>query len=211
MTTQVPLLLKRYLPPLSFAIAPEAQTQLAAYIELLAKWNKTYNLTAVRDREEMVIRHLMDSLAIAPYLHGERILDVGTGAGLPGIPLAIIFPAKNFTLMDSNGKKTRFLFQARQSLNLSNINVVHSRVEAYSDAQGFDSIVSRAFAAINDMLQLTQHLLAPGGRFLAMKGVYPEQEIQAIPDRFRVAACYPVSVPGLAAERHLVSIELGQA
>lgn len=199
-------LLDQYLPKLPLTITATAKQQWLNYLELLEKWNKAYNLTAVRNVDAMIPKHLLDSLVIAPYLFGQRILDVGTGAGLPGIPLAIMFPDKEFVLMDSNGKKTRFLIQAKQSLALTNINIVHSRAEAYSDAQGFDSIVSRAFAAINDMLRLTRHLLAPGGQFLAMKGIYPEEELQQIPESYRVIACHPLAVPGLPAERHLVCI-----
>lgn len=199
-------ILRQGLSALALPVDEVIQQKLISYIELLAKWNKAYNLTAVRVPAEMVTRHLLDSLVIAPYLHGPRILDVGTGAGLPGIPLALIFPERQFVLMDSNGKKTRFLLQAKQTLGLSNINVVYSRVEAYSDPAGFDSIVSRAFGSIAQMLKFTQHLLADDGQFLAMKGNYPATELQEVPDNFEILASHALEVPALQAERHLICI-----
>lgn len=208
MTSAVNTLIDKGIKQLSFTLEPLARQRVVDYLELLQKWNKAYNLTAVRSIEEMVPKHLFDSLVIAPFIHGQRILDVGTGAGLPGIPLAITYPQKEFVLMDSNGKKTSFLIQAKQTLGLDNVQIVHSRVEAYSQTSGFDSIVSRAFASIIDMLKLTQHLLAPNGQFLAMKGVYPEQEILAIPKEYTVLNCHRLQVPGLEAERHLVCISM---
>lgn len=183
-----------------------AQSQLLVYLQLLAKWNQAYNLTAIRRLGEMVTKHLLDSLAVIPYLQGGRILDAGTGAGLPGIPLAIAYPEREFVLLDSNGKKAAFLRQACQTLNLKNVKTVNERVETYSEPPGFDSIVSRAFASIADMLQLTQHLLAPGGQFLAMKGVYPAAELQALPAPYKLLASRTLLIPGLDAERHLICI-----
>jgi 16S rRNA (guanine527-N7)-methyltransferase len=174
------------------------------YLQLLEKWNKVYNLTAIRDPKDMMTLHIQDSLSIGPYLHGSRIIDVGTGAGLPGIPLAITYPDKHFTLLDSNGKKTRFLTHVQHTLGLKNVTVVHSRVEKFRPTEGFDSILSRAFASLSDMLAMTDHLCAIGGRFLAMKGQYTETEL---PAHIRLIGVYPLHVPGLDAQRNLVILE----
>lgn len=188
-------------------VSVETQQKLIDYIYLLERWNSVFNLTAIRDLNEMVWLHLIDSLAIAPYLHGNRIIDVGTGAGLPGIPLALTHPDKHFVLLDSNSKKTRFLVQACAELGIKNIQVEHSRCEDFQPSLGFDTIVSRAFSAIAVMLATTQHFLAKDGQFLAMKGVYPEVEMQAIPADYTVAAVHPLTIKGLAAMRHLVCIQ----
>lgn len=171
-------------------------------MRLLAKWNSAYNLTAVREPADMVARHLLDSLAILPYLHGRRVLDIGTGAGLPGIPLAVARPDLAFTLLDANAKKTRFVTQAVGELRLDNVEVVQSRAEHYRPAEKFDTLVSRAFAGIADMLAAARHLCAPGGRFLAMKGTYPKDELAAVPAGYAVEVRV-LTVPGLAAERHV--------
>lgn len=173
------------------------------YLRLLAKWNAAYNLTAVRDPEDMIARHLLDSLVVLPYLAGARVLDIGSGAGLPGIPLAVARPELGFTLLDTNSKKTRFLTQAVGELALNNVEVVHSRVENYRPERKFDTLVSRAFAGIADMLALARHLCAPGGRFLAMKGAYPEEELAAVPAEYATEVV-ALEVPGLKAQRHLV-------
>jgi 16S rRNA (guanine527-N7)-methyltransferase len=190
---------------LGLALAPAAQEKLIAYLELLAKWNRAYNLTAVRDPGQMVVRHLLDSLAILPLVRGPRVLDIGSGAGLPGIPLALARPDLRFVLLDSNAKKTRFLIQAVAELGLKNAEVVNSRVEGYRPAAPFDTLIARAFAGIADMLSVSAPLCAPGGRWLAMKGVYPHQELAAIPPDYRVE-CRRLQVPGLDAERHVVII-----
>lgn len=192
---------------LGLALPEGAVDALLAYLAMLVKWNQAYNLTAVRDPAEMVTRHLLDSLAVAPHMRGERIIDVGTGAGLPGIPLAIAFPERSFTLLDSNSKKTRFLIQARAELGLANVEVVHSRVEAYRPGQGFDCIMTRAYASIADILSSSGHLLSEGGEFLAMKGAVPEQELAAMPAGWRSQELIALQVPGLAQEqRHLLRI-----
>jgi len=183
-----------------------AHTRLLALVQLLAKWNKTYNLTAVRQPRDMVTRHLLDSLAIYPYLRGPRILDVGTGPGLPGIPLALICPEWQFTLLDSNGKKTRFVTQALAELELPNAGVVQSRIEAYHATEHFHTITSRAFTSIAGMVSGSQHLLAEGGRFLLMKGVYPEAELAEMPLGFELEAVHKLTVPGLDAERCVLVI-----
>lgn len=188
---------------------PVADRQrLLAFVRLLAKWNAAYNLTAVRDPEEMVTRHLLDSLVLLPYLQGQRVLDIGTGPGLPGIPLAIARPDCFFTLLDANAKKTRFVTQAAGELGLKNVEVVQTRVENYRPEQKFDTLVARAFSSIAGMLNNAQHLCAPGGRFLAMKGVYPEGELAAIPVDYAVSEVVALKVPGLDAARHLAIITL---
>jgi len=189
---------------------PLTEAQLDAlmnYLGLLQKWNKAYNLTAIREPERMVNLHLLDSLAVHPFvLDADNIIDVGTGPGLPGIVLAIMNPHKSFTLLDSNGKKTRFLFQARTALNLSNVTIVNDRVEAYHPSEPFDMIVSRAFASLADMTGWCRHLRAENGSFLAMKGQYPADEIRAIADEFQVAESVAIEVPGVDGERHLLRI-----
>lgn len=183
------------------------QSQLTDFIELLIKWNKTYNLTAITDPTEIRIKHIADSLAIAPLLHGEQIIDVGTGAGIPGIPLAIVCPEKQFTLLDSNGKKLRFIKQVKQLLALKNITVIHSRVEQYQPNHGYSSVISRAFASICDMLRACQNLACADGRFLAMKGVVPNKELQQLPAGFILERIHNINVDGLAAKRCLIEIK----
>ncbi|MGM0594903.1 MAG: 16S rRNA (guanine(527)-N(7))-methyltransferase RsmG [Pseudomonadota bacterium] len=187
---------------------PEAvRDGLVAYVELLGKWNRAYNLTAVRDPTEMVTRHLLDSLAVVPHLSGQRVIDVGTGGGLPGIPLALVFPERQFVLLDSNSKKTRFLVQAKSALGLENVTVVHSRVEAYEPETRFDAIITRAFASVADILAGSRHLLTPQGEFLAMKGTVPEAELAEMPEGFYLLEVVALAVPGLEREqRHLLRI-----
>lgn len=185
---------------------------LMEYLALLVKWNRAYNLTAVRDPGDMLVRHLLDSLAVVPHLlphieAGERILDVGTGPGLPGMILAILYPEADISLLDSNGKKTRFLFQVKSSLNLSRVSIINERVEAYHPAAAYDIITSRAFASLQDMTHWCQHLLAPGGSFKAMKGVYPEAEIAAISTDYQLIDGHRLQVPGLSEERFLISLQ----
>jgi len=199
------------LAKLELALPEAVRDGLIAYIELLAKWNKAYNLTAVRDPAEMVTRHLLDSLAVVPHFNARRTIDVGTGGGLPGIPLALVFPEREFVLLDSNSKKTRFLVQAKASLGLENVTVVHARVEAFQDDRLFDCIITRAFAPVADILTGSRHLLAPDGEFLAMKGVVPEEELAALPQGYHLIEVIPLRVPGLEQEqRHLLRIGQGQ-
>ena len=189
--------------------ANSAQQQLLLdYLALLKKWNAAYNLTAIRDPAAMVTRHLLDSLAVAPWLTGDQCIDVGTGAGLPGIPLAILFPQRAFDLLDSNGKKTRFLFQAKTALGLENVTVHHARVESFSPDRCYDVVLSRAFASLSDMLAGTRHLLCPGGVLLAMKGARPDDELVSIERHCAVRHIRPLSVPGLDEQRHLVELAL---
>ena len=183
-----------------------ACAHLAAYLTLLERWNRAYNLTAVREPEAMVVRHLLDSLSILPWLEGPRVLDVGSGAGLPGIPLAIARPECQFCLLDSNGKRTRFLTQVTAELHLPNVGVVRSRVEDYRPATLFNSVVSRAFATLAELVVDAGRLCAPTGRLLAMKGVFPDDELARLPSAYQVVGVYPLRVPHLDAERHLVHL-----
>ena len=201
-------ILQRGCRHLGVAEDPARQASLLQYLELLVKWNKAYNLTAVRDPEQMVVKHLLDSLAIAPYLRGQRLIDVGTGGGLPGVPMAILFPGREFHLLDSNGKKTRFLFQVKTALGLDNMAVHQARVETFQCEPAFDTVLSRAFASLQDMVSGCRHLLADDGHFLAMKGVYPGEEIAAIEQWCAVEAVHQLAVPGLGEERHLVDMTL---
>jgi 16S rRNA (guanine527-N7)-methyltransferase len=200
-------LLPKALSKNGYEFSPTLQQQFIRYLELLQRWNQVFNLTAIRDPKEMVWLHILDSLSINPFLQGERTVDVGTGAGLPGIPLAIINPDKHFVLLDSNSKKTRFLTQAIHALGLKNVEVIHGRCEVFKPLEKFDNIVSRAFSAIAVMLATTEHLLKPGGQFLAMKGVFPEQELQEVPAQFIVTAVHKLEINGLVAERHVVCIK----
>ena len=186
--------------------ASQAVPRLAAFVALLERWNRAYNLTAVRQPREMVPRHILDSLAILPWLQGPRVLDVGSGAGLPGIPLAIASPDSRFWLLDSNGKRVRFMRQASLELGLDNVQVVQGRVEDYTPDEPFASIVSRAFASLAAMLQAVDGLCALDGRLLAMKGERPERELMALPAGFQLVDIYSLTVPGLDAERHLVHL-----
>lgn len=179
---------------------------IVSYLTLLNKWNGAFNLTAIRDEQEQVYKHIIDSLSIAPFIDGQTIFDVGTGPGLPGIPLAIKFPEKHFVLIDSNIKKTNFLQQAKVTLALTNIEIIHGRVEAIKEKQA-DIIVSRAFSTISDFLHQTESLLAPGGKWLAMKGVRPDQEINAIEQDFHVQDVRELRICGLEADRHLIVIK----
>jgi len=196
------------LKQLDIELSEEQQGKLLDYLDLLLKWNRVYNLTAIRDHHEGVVRHLLDSLAIAPHIDGEQLLDVGSGGGLPGIPLAISYPEKQFTLLDSNSKKTRFLVQAKGELGLDNLNVVHSRIEAFIPERPFDTILSRAFASLKDIITLTGHLIDEGGRVMAMKGQIDAAELAEIPQGYRVEKRIELTVPGLEQEqRHLLIIE----
>ncbi|MGB0458962.1 MAG: 16S rRNA (guanine(527)-N(7))-methyltransferase RsmG [Porticoccaceae bacterium] len=181
--------------------------QLLAYLEMLQRWNKAYNLTAIREPIQMVRLHLLDSLAINPYVQGvKHIIDVGTGPGLPGIPLAILNPDINFTLLDSNGKKTRFLFQAINDLSLANTKEINHRVEKYEPEQLFDIVLSRAFSSISDMLTQCDHLVSDSGCFLAMKGKKPNSELSQITKDYKVVNLSQINVPQVDSERHLIKI-----
>lgn len=181
--------------------------QLVRFIELLEKWNRTYNLTAIREPEQMVSLHLLDSLALAPILKFGAVLDVGSGGGFPGIPIAIARPDLKLTLLDASQKRTAFLRQAVVELNLQNATVVCERVERWHSGETFDWIVSRAFAELGEFVSSCAPLLKPGGLFAAMKGAISSDELAALPPAFRVQSVLPLVVPGLEAERHVVLVE----
>ncbi|BET95101.1 16S rRNA (guanine(527)-N(7))-methyltransferase RsmG [Xenorhabdus taiwanensis] len=182
--------------------------QLVAYVDMLNKWNKAYNLTSVRDPEQMLVRHIMDSIAVNPFLHGTRFIDVGTGPGLPGIPLAIVRPDSHFTLLDSLGKRVRFLRQVQHELGLNNIEPVQSRVEEFIPEPLFDGVISRAFASLQDMLSWCNHLPKPlEGRFYALKGVLPEDELAELPTGIVLDTVVPLLVAELDEQRHLVILK----
>lgn len=194
---------------LNVALSEQQQEQLLQYLGLLIKWNKAYNLTAVRNPDEIVSRHLLDSLSVVEYvqLYGNNWLDVGSGGGMPGVPLAIMFPERKFTLLDSNGKKTRFLTQVKLELKLDNLEVIHSRVEAYTPEQAFSGIISRAFSSLEDFTNWTRHLGDLHTNWLAMKGVHPDDELQALPEDFRLDSCQILKVPGCQGQRHLLILQ----
>jgi 16S rRNA (guanine527-N7)-methyltransferase len=204
-------LLASGLKQLELELSDSQQQQLLNYVGLLHKWNRAYNLTAIREPQAMVERHLLDSLSVAKYIPGLHIADVGTGPGLPGVVLAIVYPQKQFTLMDSNGKKTRFLQQVKLELGLENIAIYNGRVEAFRSDQRFDAVISRAFASLNDMLLWTQTLCDEDGVFLAMKGVYPEQELAQLPPKFELAEAHRLQVPSCNGERHLLVLKYNSA
>jgi 16S rRNA (guanine527-N7)-methyltransferase len=189
---------------LALELTATQTASLLDYIDLLLKWNKVYNLTAVRDPQGMVVRHLLDSLAIAPWCTAMRLIDVGTGAGLPGVPLAILYPEKEIHLLDGNSKKTRFLFQVKTALGLDNITVHHARVESFTPIAQYDAVLSRAFASLNDMVTNCGHLLTESAQFLAMKGGLDKQEIASVEALGYTATAHSLQVPGLDEQRHLV-------
>jgi 16S rRNA (guanine527-N7)-methyltransferase len=202
--------LKRGLIALGFKSDPDTQQRLLDYIALIEKWNRVYNLTAIREPEKMVSHHLLDSLAVAPHLHAKHLLDVGSGAGLPGIPLALANPDMHVTLLDSNHKKAAFLNQAVMELKLKNAEVCSERVESWQTQNRFDVIISRAFSDMGEFVRITRHLLAPGGMFAAMKGLHPYEEIEKLPSDCKVRQMLPLAIPGLEGARHLVLIGLDE-
>ncbi|MBW1215672.1 16S rRNA (guanine527-N7)-methyltransferase [Pantoea allii] len=190
----------------NISLSDQQKQQLVAYVGLLDKWNKAYNLTSVRDPQQMLVRHILDSIVVAPHLEGARFIDVGTGPGLPGIPLAIVMPDAHFTLLDSLGKRVRFLRQVQHELGLTNIEPVQSRVEAFPSEPPFDGVISRAFASLEDMVNWCHHLPAKNGRFYALKGVRPDDEITSLPAGYSLDRVISLQVPQLDGERHLVII-----
>lgn len=198
--------LEAYLAEINLPATMEQKKQLIDFVSMLNKWNKAYNLTSVRDPEAMLIRHIMDSLVVSEHLQGERFIDVGTGPGLPGIPLAIMNPNKTFVLLDSLGKRIRFQKQVAFELGINNIYSVESRVEAYQPEQKFDGVLSRAFASVQDMLSWCHHLLAEHGQFYALKGQLSYEEMQQISAEFVVKEIIELKVPKLDEQRHLLKI-----
>lgn len=188
-------------------VSVEQQAQLIGYVERLHKWNKAFNLTSIRLPQEMLVKHIMDSIVVSQYLDGNNYIDVGTGPGLPGIPLAIINPEKSFTLLDSLGKRIRFIRQVIHELKITNVIAVQSRVEEYQPEHGFDGVLSRAFASMSDMVNGCQHLPNERGVFLALKGQIDKTEIDELPTGYSVTSIKPLIVPGLDGQRHLVILE----
>jgi 16S rRNA (guanine527-N7)-methyltransferase len=198
--------LSDYLAEMDISATELQQKQLVGFVEMLNKWNKAYNLTSVRSPEQMLIRHVMDSLVVSPYLEGQRFIDVGTGPGLPGIPLAILNPDKEFVLLDSLGKRIRFQKQVQFELKINNFTSIESRVEAYQPEQKFDGVLSRAFASIADMLNWCHHLPKENGLFYALKGQLTAAEIAAIPAEFKLVDTITLEVPKLDEQRHLLKL-----
>ncbi|WJG09446.1 16S rRNA (guanine(527)-N(7))-methyltransferase RsmG [Aliiglaciecola sp. LCG003] len=192
--------------PLELEVSEQQRQLLVDFVLMMHKWNKAYNLTSVRDPQQMLIKHIVDSIVVAPHLTRTHYIDVGTGPGLPGIPLSIMHPDKHFVLLDSLGKRVRFMKQASFELGLKNIQPVQSRVEQYNSEIALDGVLSRAFASIKDMLHWCQHLVDSTGEFIALKGQYPEHEIALLPEGFEVVESIPLTIPTLEGQRHLIRI-----
>jgi 16S rRNA (guanine527-N7)-methyltransferase len=192
---------------LGLALPPEAQPRLIEYLALLQKWNRTYNLTAVREASKMVNQHLLDCLSVVPQVKAATLLDVGSGAGLPGIPLAVAAPKMQVTLLESNHKKAAFLQQAKLELKLDNIAVTCERVETWQPGRKFEMVISRAFSDLAEFIKLAGRHVAPGGVLAAMKGIYPHEEIAQLPAGWRLREAAQLTVPGLRAQRHLLLVE----
>jgi 16S rRNA (guanine527-N7)-methyltransferase len=212
--TAVPAQLRQILASgidsMGLAIDETTQQRLLDYLLQLHKWNRAFNLSGIRELQDMLYLHLLDSLVLLPFIDGQRIADIGTGAGLPGFPLALCLPDHQFSLVDSNSKKTRFIFQTAALLGVKNITVVHSRVEDYACQPQVDIVTSRAFASLSDFVLGCRHLVSASGKFLAMKGQYPQAEIDALPPGFEVVAVQAVQVPGVAAQRHIVTLKTNE-
>ena len=206
MTSELKQQLVHYLKQAEMDITEQQQQQLLGLVAMLNKWNKAYNLTSVRDPMQMLVRHIMDSIVVSKHLKGQRFIDVGTGPGLPGLPLAIINPDKEFVLLDSLGKRIRFQKQVQFELGIRNVTSVESRVEAYQDESGFDGVLSRAFASIQDMLNWCHHLPKSDGVFYALKGQLADDEMAQIPQGFQLLETIELTVPDLDEQRHLLKI-----
>ncbi len=207
LSTQLDIALREGIDAQELQVSSEARARMLQYIDLLQHWNRAYNLTSIKDLKMMISHHLLDSLSVGPYLQGKSFIDIGTGAGLPGIPLAITHRDKHFSLLDSNGKKTRFLFQVKTALQLGNVKEIQGRAEEYKPGQRFDGVISRAFASLADMVQGSKHLLTPGGCFYAMKGRYPDKELSELPKGYKVDQAISLDVPTLNQQRYLIIIK----
>jgi 16S rRNA (guanine527-N7)-methyltransferase len=196
---------------LGIALTESGSDALLKLVDELELGNAQFNLTAIRDRLGMLRKHVLDSLSVEPYLRGDRVADVGTGAGFPGLPLAIVNPQRRFTLIEATGKKARFAERTAQQLGCDNVQVVNSRAESYRPLELFDTVTARALSSLADFAAYAGHLCAPGGRLLAMKGKRPDEEISALPKSFRVLAVHRLRVPGLDDERHLVELSKATA
>ncbi len=199
--------LEKLLMGTDLTVSDQQKSQLVQLVNLLDKWNKAYNLTSVRNPADMLVKHIMDSIVVSPHLRGQRFIDVGTGPGLPGLPLAILNPDKEFVLLDSLGKRIRFIRQALLEIGIKNVTPVQSRVEEYRPEPGFDGVISRAFASLEDMLNWCAHLPTDKGHFLALKGLYPEEELTTLDARFELVESHRLQVPELDGERHLIVIK----
>ena len=206
MTDAYRIRLEAGIATLGLTLPADVVTRLLEYHALLVKWNKAYNLTSVRKADEMIDRHLLDSLSMLPFIGSGALLDVGTGAGLPGMVLALVRPDLPVWLLDSNGKKTRFLSQVKMMLGVDNVTVVQHRLESWQPEREFAQITSRAFATLSDMVSFSRHLLADDGRFLAMKGLSPDAELAELPPEIKLLAMSPLTVPGTDGQRHLVEL-----
>lgn len=191
---------------LGLSVPPHAQSQLLGYLEQLQKWNQAYNLSGIRDPAQMLDLHILDSLTLLPHIDAGPVADIGTGAGLPGLPLAICMPDRKFLLIDSNSKKTRFIFQTAALLGIRNIEAIHSRVEDYASNPQVAIVTSRAFASLADFVEAGQHLLADDGKFLAMKGLVDDAELRDLPRQFAAVASHRLTIPGTTLTRHVIEI-----
>lgn len=199
--------LESLLKKTELSLTSQQESQLVRLVLLLNKWNKAYNLTSVRDPQEMLVKHILDSLVVSPHLQGDRFIDVGTGPGLPGLPLAIVNPNKEFVLLDSLGKRISFIRNAVRELELTNVEPVLSRAEEYIPDHKFDGVLSRAFASLKDMTDWCHHLPANNGLFYALKGIYQQDEVMNMDDRFQVVEVIKLQVPELTGERHLIKVK----
>jgi len=206
MTDSIREELQRGISALSLNCNEEMLSSILAYIDLLKKWNSAYNLLGGNELASVVSRHILDSLSVAPYLAGNLIVDIGAGAGLPGIPLSILNPEKSFVLIDSNGKKTRFMFQAKIQLGLHNITIENCRIEHYQSTEQVDMVMCRAFSTLADALTMLQPIFSEECKLLAMKGHYPEDEIAQLPDGFELSKSIKLDVPGNESQRHLIEV-----
>ncbi|HEU5281549.1 MAG TPA: 16S rRNA (guanine(527)-N(7))-methyltransferase RsmG [Gammaproteobacteria bacterium] len=206
--SNIATLLKKALADNQINASDVQQSQWVTYLEQLVVWNKVFNLTSITDPKEMVYLHIIDSLLVAPFIHGTHCLDVGSGAGLPGIPLAILHPEQHWTLLDKNSKKTRFMIQVAGMLGLKNVAVVHVRAEDFHPTTPFDSILSRAYASLRLFIETTQHALSPSGKLIAMKGKSPDDEMVNLPTEWQAQKPVRLSMKGMDVDRHIVCLEI---